>query len=137
MCFSFFVRSVHAVQRRMSNLESAEGITRPPAKNEKVTRTNWSFLGQKSTFPKRVHIDPKVSYVIRKCLRVCNSVIVRSIGAQKIRFLKTRKFLNFANMVSFASKLNLCKEQPDRCEHVACDHDMSPSVRCDDFKLDR
>ena len=81
--------------------EIGRKVSRPRAKNWKVTRTKWSFFGQKSTFRKSVQIDPKVLYLSRKCPRVCNLVILSSIGGLLLCFLKTQKITNFERRVSF------------------------------------
>ena len=62
-----------------SNLESAEGTWRPPAKNWKLHRAKWSFLCQKSNFSKSVHIDPKVPPMSQKRLAVCDNAILSFI----------------------------------------------------------
>ena len=72
----------------------------------------------------------------RKCLRVCNFVILSSIGGLMLCLLKSWKVTNFEHMANFWSKVNFFKKCPNRFESVICDQEMSQSVQYSDFKPD-
>ena len=89
-----FRTSVHCWQQQVLRERTQESASHPLRlawSHLSSLSRKWSFFGQKSTFSKSVQIDPKVSYMIRKCLRVCNSVILSSIGGLLLCFLKVCK----------------------------------------------